>query len=171
QWLSSGLFQSQEELSRTIRVSTAQVSRLLKLARLPSVILNAFDSPTSLCETWGAELLSVWGDPEQQRHMAARARTIANDAARPQASVIYERLLEGTRKRRRNKERDDVVVDDRGKALFRVRYQRRGVSFIVPRERASQALVERVKLNLSLVLQAETLQAAENLRRNDSESS
>src|SRR5581483_61436 len=43
-WIRGGYFESQEEMSRVLRVSNSKVSRLLKLAQLPTVIVGAFDS-------------------------------------------------------------------------------------------------------------------------------
>ena len=44
-WLRNGHFGSQEDIARALRISSSQVSRLLRLAKLPSVILGAFTSP------------------------------------------------------------------------------------------------------------------------------
>src|SRR5262249_20674676 len=52
-WLSTGHFGSQDDIARALRISSSQVSRLLRLAKLPSVILNAFTSPLEICEALG----------------------------------------------------------------------------------------------------------------------
>ena len=56
-WLRAGHFKSQGDLVRTLKVSAAQTSRLLKLARLPSVVVSAFESGLDICEQWGMDLV------------------------------------------------------------------------------------------------------------------
>lgn len=84
---------SQDELARTLNVSRAQVSRLLKLARLPSVIVNAFESVAAIPEAWGLDLVDRWQDPDRQRPIAKRAREIAMKSPRPPAGDVYRELL------------------------------------------------------------------------------
>ena len=61
-WLGGKQFQSQEEIAHTLKISTAQVSRLVKLARLPAVIVAAFENPIHIRESWGLELVDAWED-------------------------------------------------------------------------------------------------------------
>src|SRR4030088_270940 len=41
-WLRSGYFKSQDDIAQNLKISSSQVSRMLKLARLPSAIVGAF---------------------------------------------------------------------------------------------------------------------------------
>lgn len=53
QWLRSGVFKSQSEIAQTLNVSASQVSRLLRLARLPAVVVDAFRNSEEISENWG----------------------------------------------------------------------------------------------------------------------
>jgi ParB family chromosome partitioning protein len=157
-WLRSGVFSSQEELARTCKISPAQVSRLLKLARIPSVILSAFDCPTNVCETWAEHLLTMWSDPQRQQVLSARARAIAKEGEKLPASAVYQRLIEGTGAfRRRTPSRDargtEVIRTDEGAALLRVKQQRETVAFVIPTARMTNERLVRVKRALASILQ------------------
>src|SRR5581483_9588134 len=60
--LRSGCFGSQDELARTLKISQSKVSRLLTLARWPSVVLNAFANPLEIREGWGPEMAAALQD-------------------------------------------------------------------------------------------------------------
>src|SRR5687768_17678353 len=61
-WLRSGHFASQDQIARALQISGAQISRLLKLAKLPSVVVSAFATPLDILETWGLALAEAWAD-------------------------------------------------------------------------------------------------------------
>src|SRR6185437_13769011 len=60
--LRTGLFKTQDEIARALRVSKAHVSRLLKLAHLPAVVIEAFSTPLDLQEGWGLRLSETLDD-------------------------------------------------------------------------------------------------------------
>src|SRR5688572_27609927 len=76
-WLRKGYFNSQDEVARALQISASQVSRLLKLARLPSVVINAFASPNEINEMWGVDLADAWNDTVRSPELARTARRIA----------------------------------------------------------------------------------------------
>src|ERR1700680_1284415 len=61
--LRAGHFGSQQELARALKISASQVSRLLSLAKLPAVVVNAFATPFDICEGWGVDLIERMIDP------------------------------------------------------------------------------------------------------------
>jgi ParB family transcriptional regulator, chromosome partitioning protein len=158
-WLRSGLFKSQDELARVLNVSRSQVSRLLKLAQLPAVIVSAFARPTDICETWGRDLIPLWEDPHGREELIVRARALAKDPRRPGAPAIFQRLIANTTQRGLPaigpslESHDEVVKDERGMALFRVRVHRKDVALLLPSGGLSkQALVE-IKSEVAAILQ------------------
>jgi ParB family transcriptional regulator, chromosome partitioning protein len=127
-------FSSQEDIARALKVSASQVSRLLKLAELPSIVVAAFESPLDIREGWGLDLHKAWHDTNFRSILSQRARSLAVRAPRLKAHEVYERLLApvGETARQRRKSIDDVVKGSTGKPLFRIRHQRNTLALIVP---------------------------------------
>jgi ParB family chromosome partitioning protein len=154
--LRAGHFKSQDELAQALEISTAQVSRLMKLSRLPSVIVAAFERPMDICEGWGVDLMDLWDDPNMKPHIARRARAIAALSARPSAPEIYRSLISmGPISRRRSANRDEVVSDSEGSPLFRVRQQQKWVAVLLPREQWSGSNLQAVTSALGELLERE----------------
>ena len=124
-WLREGHFSSQEEICRALQVSSAQVSRLLQLVRLPRALTDAFNSPTDICEVWGAELAALLKDPVSEHFVLQAADEIRALQPKPSAQEIYVRLRDAGRTGRLADKR--VVKNDRGDELFSVRRQRGSV--------------------------------------------
>lgn len=159
-WLRAGHFSSQEDVARALNISPSQVSRLMKLARLPSVVINAFESPLDICEGWGLDLFNAWNDGRSQRSMADTARGIAGEAPRPNATQVYARLMPATVRARksRTKVHDEVVKDSQGRPLFRVRHHRHDVALLLPATNLSDQLLTHIKHILRDALQHTTRQ-------------
>lgn len=138
-WLQTGCFVSQDELARALGISPAQVSRLVKLARLPAVVVGAFSSPLDIREGWGLNLAQACDDPQRRRLIVRRARTITSKQTRSSADEICEQLLEAPERelKSRMRRRDEVVADPSGHPLFRVRRQSRTVTLVLPVEHLS----------------------------------
>jgi ParB/RepB/Spo0J family partition protein len=130
-WLREGYFESQDEIARSLQVSPAQVSRLLKLARLPPAVTEAFGNPTDICEVWGAELGNLLKDAQTERRLLQAARNIAAVSPRPPGSEIYKQLCGAARADLASKSADRIVKDERGAELFRVKHQRDSIVFSV----------------------------------------
>jgi len=75
-WMREGYFESQEEMSRVLKVSNSKVSRLSKLAQLPSVIVGAFDSAVNIRERWGLHLARILENPRHKCFVIQAAREI-----------------------------------------------------------------------------------------------
>ncbi len=136
-WLRRGYFQSQEEIAHALKVSPSQVSRLVKIASLPSVIINAFSSPIELCEGWGLDLAKALQDCKRRSVTIASARAIASLDPRPAAKEVYTRLMAASVRGRKapRGQHDKVVKDLNGVPLFRVRHQRASIAIVLPVEK------------------------------------
>jgi len=138
-WLRDGLFTSQEDIASALKISASQVSRLLKIARLPAVISAAFESPAQICEGWGLELAVALKAPQARERIVQKAREIALLSPRPPASEVYRRLLSAAAVGRTlpKKTHDQVIRGDDGAPLLRIRYARTSVALLLPLQRVS----------------------------------
>ncbi len=168
-WLRAGLFESQDELARVMKISPAQVSRLLKVAQLPAVLVNAFPSPVDICETWGRDLMELWADTARRVGLCRRARTIAASGNRDLTpELIYQHLTGGGRLRNvrsfEESHHDEIVKDGHGRPLFRVSVRRKGIAIMVPMNLVRETTLEKIKDGLKIVLQRESPQGTERVK-------
>jgi ParB family transcriptional regulator, chromosome partitioning protein len=168
-WLRGAHFKSQDDIARALKLSASQVSRLLKLARLPSVVVDAFDSPASICEGWGIELMDGLDDPEKRPSIVRKARAIARVVPRPPAREVYRRLRAATACGRKMKPavHDDVIKDARGDPLFRIRHQVQSIAIVLPIEHASTRSMEEIRDALVAILSRGSAREASRTRRRD----
>jgi len=154
-WLRAGHFSSQEDIARTLNIARSQVSRLLKISRLPSVIVGAFASGLDICEQWGMDLVDAVEDPSRRAAVIRAARAISESASRPPASEIFRILLAAHGRRRKPKPsaHDRVIKADNGVALFRVRQQRTSVALILPLDLVSAAAMEDIQQTVAVILE------------------
>lgn len=155
--LRAGHFKSQEDICRTMKVSRAQVSRLLKISRLPSVVVGAFESGLDICEQWGLDLVDAVEDPNRRKHVIQAARSLAAAATRPPPSEIYRQLFlaSGSGRRPRLGSSDKVVKARNGAPLFRVRHQRTSVALIFPLDLVSKGALEAIQSSLAELLEGQ----------------
>lgn len=153
-WLRSGHFQSQEDIARGLKISAAQVSRLLKLARLPAIVVDAFPSPLDIHESWGLQLSEILDDPLRRQQAIQHARAISAQTPRPPGKEVFRQLLASGAKGQRPKanSRDEVVKDDRGRPLFRIRQLRNSVALLLPATRVSARTLSLIRQSLSSVM-------------------
>ena len=146
-WLRAGYFDSQDHLAKALNVSASQVSRLVKLASLPTAIVAAFRTPVEICETWAMELAECLDEPQRRRSTLTKARAIAASSARPSAREVYRQLLCASVPGRKIKRQahDKVVGDERGKPLFRIRHQSNTVALLLPVTLVSAQGLERIR--------------------------
>ena len=154
QWLRAGYFHSQEEIARDLKVSPSQVSRLLKIARLPSVILNAFDSPARICEGWALDVIDALEDPERRQPTLRVARALGTKVPRDNGRDVYRQLIAaGARGRKlRPRAHDEVVKDNSGDPVFRIRRQTRLIAFLIPAQHVSEDVMDIMRRALTEVL-------------------
>jgi len=155
-WLRTKYFNSQDEIAHALKISTSQVSRLLKLAQLPAVVVNAFASPLDIREGWGVELSKAWQDPQLRLLVGQRARALVNQPPRPSSLEVYQKLIApaGAGKKSRRPRRDMVVSGGNGSPLFRIRYQRATVAFLLPTIALSENSVNRIRQALCDIMQS-----------------
>jgi ParB family chromosome partitioning protein len=145
--LRAGHYKSQEELAADLKISQSQVSRLLKLARLPSVIVNAFENPLEIREGWGPDLIETLEDVERRKQAIALARTFVDMSPRPAAMDVYQQLISAavSGRKSRAKPHDEVVTDANGSPLFRIRRQARTIALLLPIEKISADILDAVR--------------------------
>jgi ParB family chromosome partitioning protein len=156
-WLRDRFFSSQDEIADALKISASQVSRLLKLAKLPAVIVSAFAHPADICERWGLELLDAMEDPQRRERIVRRAREIAREKSNPDAAQVSRRLLAGVSsgKRGRSVGQDEIVQGSQGNLLFRVRHSKNTLMILVPNSKIDRGTVLRIRSSLRDILQGD----------------
>jgi ParB family transcriptional regulator, chromosome partitioning protein len=149
-WLREGLFASQDDIARALRVSPSQVSRLLKLARLPTVVVEAFASPVDIREGWGLELVAALANERRRQPLLDKARALTAHSPRPRSPIVYRQLLAGGNTKRST--HDEVVKSSEGKPLFRIRRLRSSIALVLPSAGISQKSLNRIRNVLTEIL-------------------
>jgi ParB family chromosome partitioning protein len=142
-WLRVGLFDSQEALAKDLGISAAQISRLLRLAQLPAVILDAFAVPLVIRESWALNISEALCDPDRRSVTIKKARSIAAVTPRPPPREVYRQLLTAAIRGRkvRSTSHDEAVKDTNGEQLFRIRYYQDSVALIFSRRNLTDELL------------------------------
>lgn len=155
-WLQTGVFQSQEELARTLNLSTSQVSRSLRLARLPAVVVDAFRDPAQIRECWGLAILDALDDPGRRVATIRAARALGALSPRLPASQVMRSLLSCFARGRKASasRRDRVVPGHDGLPLFRVRHHSQAVALLFSAAKLSRYHLERIESRLTTILLA-----------------
>jgi len=163
-WLRSGYFKSQDEIARALKVSPSQVSRILKLAQLPAVIVQAFGNPTEIREEWGRGILAKLDDRAARQALVDTARSIVVNPERLKPNEVYRKLLNGAAKGRklRPKHHDVVVRAANGEALFRIRHRRDTVALLLPFESVAEGTLRDISDAVAKLLQAAIAATAES---------
>lgn len=166
-WLRAGHFKSQEEIAAALQVSTTRISRLLHLARLPSVIVEAFDSGLDIREHWGLELSEAIQDPARRKSIIRRAREMRGKP-RAEAGEIYRQLMSPPRRSGlgAGRDRDKVIRDSHGTPLLRIRRHRSQIALILPGNRVSAEKQQRIKQEVTRILEASSYRERATWRAN-----
>lgn len=91
--LDEGLFASARKLAEAASIDLSQLGKALALARLPSDIVAAFESPLDLQYRWATLLTqAIQKDPDL---IIERAKTLKASSEKLGASQVLTRLLEG----------------------------------------------------------------------------
>ena len=153
-WLNGGYFASQGDIARALHTSESQVSRLLKLARLPAVVVNAFTSPVDIREEWGLALFDAMKVESTRRSIIQAARSIATRMPRPVASDVFRTLLAAAAGGRKLKipAHDQVIHAADGAPLFRIRQQRSAVAILLPAKNVSALRVKEISTAIAGIL-------------------
>jgi len=155
-WLRSGNFRSQDDIAKSLKISASQVSRLVKLARLPCVVVDAFSAASEICESWGLEIAEALEDPQRRRAIIHVARRLAAKNPRESAATVHRELVLAGQKIRTVKKpaHDEVVFDDCGAPLFRVRYQRNAVALVLPTGKLSPTSLGHIRQAICRLMQS-----------------
>jgi ParB family chromosome partitioning protein len=133
-WLRSGVFKTQSEIATALGVSEAQISRLLRYAELPAVVVQAFDSGCDIREEWAGALAKQCGDPATRDTVLRRAREFKQAERREAPQRVYDSLMDGSgRKRVKFSERDEVVKDSSGHPIARLQFRAKTVHVVLTR--------------------------------------
>ena len=153
-WLSRGYFGSQDEIARSLKISSTRVSRLLRLARLPSVILNAFANPNEIREAWGLHIMDMLDDPRTRQRTIQAARALGAQNQRPSANAVYLKLIAASACGRQPKPsaRVETVRDEAGAPLFRIRQLSTSVALQLPREKLSAGAMAEIRVAIAGIL-------------------
>lgn len=154
-WLAAGHFSSQDDLAAYLKISASQVSRLIKLAKLPAVIVSAFEHPTDICENWGLRIFKLWQDPLQRDRLIARARRLSSLKDKGTALSVLEKLTSNipNTAKPRFRDRDEVVTCKKGKALFRIKHHRNEIVFVFRKDLITDAALRAITESALLALQ------------------
>jgi ParB family transcriptional regulator, chromosome partitioning protein len=160
-WLNARHFKCQVDLARALKISPSQVSRLMKIARLPTVIIDAFAEPSDICEEWGNDLTDALEDPKRRAPMIQTAREIASRTPRLGSRDAFRTLLASSVQGRKPKigNRDRVVRSEDGYPLFRVRYRRGAIALLLPVGSVSASCLARIEAEVARTLTAELLKS------------
>jgi ParB family transcriptional regulator, chromosome partitioning protein len=153
-YLRSGQFTTQRDIASALKVSSSHVSRMLKLAKLPSVVVAAFGNPLDICEVWGLHLANAMEDPRRRQLILDRARALVVSPERASPRSIYRRLTKpstGVRPAARPA-RDEVVAGPDGNLLFRIRYTQKAVVFMLPQEALTHNSMAQIRTAMSAIL-------------------
>jgi ParB family transcriptional regulator, chromosome partitioning protein len=159
-WLRGGHFGSQEEMAATLKVSPSQVSRLLKLARLPSIVVHAFGDPADICERWGEKLTEILTDPGRSQPTMRAARAIAASSRTMKPQDVYQALLtsaataEPGSHKVLHVRRDQVIRGRDGSPLFRIRHQQDSIALLLPIDRTSARTLAAIQHAVERILNA-----------------
>ena len=162
-WLREGYFASQDEIALSLKVSASQVSRLLKVARLPPVIVSAFERPADICEVWAFELASALEDPRRRELTIRAARELARSPERPPSREVCRTLLSAGAKGRKVApgHRDEVVLSDAGTPLYRIRHDRSWVTLRLPVGRVSAKSLADIRSAVRTILYKDSPDSAD----------
>lgn len=151
--MSHGLFKTQEDMARALGLSPAQVSRLVKFSSLPAIVLDAFQSPTEILESWVVELHARYTDLSARKEMILRARALTTKTPRLPAKEVNAILLGSSiRKRRDGHRTPELIKDAAGTLLLRVERRRKEMIIRVPNTRIAPAVERELTSALLAVL-------------------
>jgi ParB/RepB/Spo0J family partition protein len=165
-WLRAGHFESQDDIVRALGVSASQVSRLLRLTRLPAVVVNAFRSAADICENWGLELADALEDPVRRTATIRAARSLSSNSPRLSGEDVHRKLLATAVRGRKPKveNHDRVVLGEDGSPLFRIRYHSHSIVVMLPAAWVTSRSLEQIEASLLHILQSEDIEVRDRKR-------
>ncbi len=89
--LDEGLFSSQKKLAEAVGIDLSALGKSLNLARLPSMVINAFPSPLDVQYRWAKPLTDAM--EQDSEGVLARAQNLTALAEKPTAKSVFEHLV------------------------------------------------------------------------------
>jgi ParB family chromosome partitioning protein len=133
-WLRAGVFHTQTEIAQVLGVSEAQISRLLRYAVLPAVVVGAFRFGSDIREEWAGNLAKYCEDKDARERLIKRARQYAESGRKEAPRCVYDALVrDEDRKLVKFKRRDEVVKDSTGAPIMRLQFRAKSVHLVLPR--------------------------------------
>lgn len=151
--LRKGIYQSRDEMARNLQITPTQISRLLKFAELPAIVIGAFRSPHEILESWAVELHGALKD-DRRRLVIERSRALNGGLPRTPASAVYEALLAPRRPavRARNGATHRIIRSPTGSTLLRVGHQRKEVVLRIPNALVDSSVEREVTQAVAAIL-------------------
>jgi len=154
-WLRAGLFQTQTEIASVLGVSEAQVSRLLRYAALPAVVVGAFRFGSDIREEWAANLARCCEEKEARERLIKRARQYGESGRQEAPQCVYDALVQGEdRKLVKFKRRDGVVKDSTGVPIVRLQFRAKSVHVVLQRADLELSVLHEAVKAMVVVLEA-----------------
>lgn len=91
--LEDGLFSSQRKLSEAVGIDLSALGKSLNLARLPSVVVQAFPSPLDIQYRWAKPLTDALA--QDGNGVLAKAEALSALSEKPSAKLVFEHLVRG----------------------------------------------------------------------------
>ncbi len=129
--LRQGIYPSRDAMARDLGITPTQVTRLLKFAELPAIVIGVFPSPHDILESWAVELHKAWTD-ERRRLITERCRSLAAALPPPAAQSVYESLVASPTHAGRPRAVCKLVRSPDGTPLLRLEHQRKEVVLRIP---------------------------------------
>lgn len=89
--LDEGLFPSQRKLAEAVGIDLSALGKALNLARLPSVVIQAFPSPLDIQYRWAKPLTDALA--ENEKGVLSKAKLLASESNRGSAKDVFEHLV------------------------------------------------------------------------------
>lgn len=143
-WLDKGLYGSQNELCEAIGVSKSWLSRVLRMAELPSDVIAAFNSPLDVKVEYGYELSRALEDGEVRRRVLKRAKELNGQDL--EAAQVFRQLRTAIKQRPRQARGVlETVSNDAGATIFKVARDRNGLLQLRFEKEASKTAKDEVR--------------------------
>ena len=91
--LDGGLFPSQRKLSEAVGIDLSALGKSLNLARLPSIVIEAFPSPLDIQYRWAKPLTDALA--QDGNGVLAKAEFLSAMNDKPAAKLVFEHLVKG----------------------------------------------------------------------------
>lgn len=91
--LDDGLFSSQRKLAEAVGIDLSALGKALNLARLPSVVIQAFPSPLDIQYRWAKPLTDALS--RDGNGVLSKAESLVAMNVKPVAKVVFEHLVNG----------------------------------------------------------------------------